>query len=56
MSRKQLLTDEQWANFSKILSYVPQGAGPEALLDAVALALRGPRRVTVRPEQGAYRH
>jgi glucose-6-phosphate 1-dehydrogenase len=32
------LTDEQWANFSKILSYVPQGAGPDALAEAVAEA------------------
>ncbi|WP_235683419.1 MULTISPECIES: glucose-6-phosphate dehydrogenase [Mycobacteriaceae] len=30
------LTDEQWANFAKIVSYVPQGAGPEALATAVA--------------------
>src|ERR1700745_643898 len=32
------LTPEQWANFAKILSYVPQGAGPEALAAAVAKA------------------
>ncbi|WP_137147032.1 glucose-6-phosphate dehydrogenase [Mycolicibacterium sp. CR10] len=32
------LTDEQWDNFSKILTYVPQGAGPEALATAVAQA------------------
>lgn len=32
------LTDEQWQNFSKILTYVPQGAGPEALATAVAEA------------------
>ncbi len=32
------LTDEQWDNFSKILHYVPQGAGPEALAAAVAEA------------------
>ncbi len=32
------LTDEQWANFADIVSYVPQGAGPEALAEAVAQA------------------
>ena len=32
------LTDEQWSNFSKILAYVPQSAGPEALAAAVAEA------------------
>lgn len=32
------LSDEQWDNFSKILTYVPQGAGPEALAAAVAEA------------------
>lgn len=32
------LTDEQWANFAKIVTYVPQGAGPEALAAAVARA------------------
>ncbi|PRC41697.1 glucose-6-phosphate dehydrogenase, partial [Mycobacterium sp. ITM-2017-0098] len=32
------LTDEQWDNFAKILTYVPQGAGPEALAAAVAEA------------------
>ncbi|ORA12126.1 glucose-6-phosphate dehydrogenase [Mycobacterium arosiense] len=32
------LTDEQWANFARIVSYVPQGAGPEALAEAVARA------------------
>ncbi len=32
------LTDEQWADFAKILTYVPQGAGPEALAAAVAEA------------------
>jgi glucose-6-phosphate 1-dehydrogenase len=30
------LTDAQWDNFAKILTYVPQGAGPEALAAAVA--------------------
>src|SRR3954463_349649 len=25
------LTPEQWDNFAKIIAYVPQGAGPEAL-------------------------
>jgi glucose-6-phosphate 1-dehydrogenase len=30
------LTDEQWANFAKALTYVPQGKGPEALAAAVA--------------------
>ncbi|BBZ43673.1 glucose-6-phosphate dehydrogenase [Mycobacterium parmense] len=30
------LTPEQWANFAKIVRYVPQGAGPEALAAAVA--------------------
>src|SRR6516225_9963011 len=32
------LTPEQWANFAKIIRYVPQGAGPEALAEAVAEA------------------
>ena len=32
------LTDEQWDNFASILTYVPQGAGPEALAAAVAEA------------------
>ncbi|MDG4664715.1 glucose-6-phosphate dehydrogenase [Mycobacterium sp. 236(2023)] len=32
------LTDEQWANFAKIVTYVPQGAGPEVLAKAVAEA------------------
>lgn len=32
------LTDEQWDNFAKILTYVPQGAGPAALATAVAEA------------------
>jgi glucose-6-phosphate 1-dehydrogenase len=32
------LTDEQWANFAKIVTYVPQAAGPEALAAAVAEA------------------
>lgn len=32
------LTDEQWENFAKILTYVPQSAGPEALASAVAEA------------------
>ncbi len=32
------LTDEQWANFAGRISYVPQGAGPEALASAVAAA------------------
>ena len=32
------LTDEQWANFASRISYVPQGAGPEALASAVAAA------------------
>ena len=31
-------TPEQWANFAKIVTYVPQGAGPEALAAAVAEA------------------
>jgi glucose-6-phosphate 1-dehydrogenase len=30
------LTDEQWTNFAGRISYVPQGAGPEALAAAVA--------------------
>jgi glucose-6-phosphate 1-dehydrogenase len=30
------LTDEQWAAFASRISYVPQGAGPEALAAAVA--------------------
>jgi glucose-6-phosphate 1-dehydrogenase len=32
------LTDEQWANFAKTITYVPEGAGPEALAAAVAAA------------------
>ena len=32
------LTPEQWANFAKIITYVPQGAGPEALAEAVTEA------------------
>jgi len=32
------LTDEQWARFAEALTYVPQGAGPEALAAAVAEA------------------
>jgi glucose-6-phosphate 1-dehydrogenase len=32
------LTPEQWANFAKILTYVPQSAGPDALAAAVAEA------------------
>ena len=32
------LTPEQWADFAKIVTYVPQGAGPEALAAAVAEA------------------
>lgn len=32
------LSDEQWANFAKIVTYVPQGRGPEALAEAVAEA------------------
>jgi glucose-6-phosphate 1-dehydrogenase len=32
------LTDEQWASFASTLTYVPQGAGPEALAAAVATA------------------
>jgi glucose-6-phosphate 1-dehydrogenase len=32
------LTPDQWANFAKIVRYVPQGAGPEALAAAVAEA------------------
>lgn len=32
------LTPEQWANFEKIVTYVSQGAGPQALADAVARA------------------
>ncbi|MBJ7341955.1 MAG: glucose-6-phosphate dehydrogenase, partial [Mycolicibacterium sp.] len=32
------LTDEQWAHFASRISYVPQGAGPEALAAAVAAA------------------
>ncbi len=31
-------TDEQWAHFASRISYVPQGAGPEALAAAVAAA------------------
>jgi glucose-6-phosphate 1-dehydrogenase len=30
------LTDEQWANFAKAITYVPQSEGPEALAAAVA--------------------
>ncbi|BBZ39850.1 glucose-6-phosphate dehydrogenase [Mycobacterium conspicuum] len=30
------LTDEQWADFAKIIRYVPQGAGPASLAAAVA--------------------
>jgi glucose-6-phosphate 1-dehydrogenase len=30
------LTNEQWANFAKTITYVPQSAGPEALAAAVA--------------------
>lgn len=32
------LTPDQWANFARIMTYVPQGAGPEALATAVAEA------------------
>jgi glucose-6-phosphate 1-dehydrogenase len=32
------LTDQQWADFSSKITYVPQGAGPEALAKAVANA------------------
>ena len=32
------LTPEQWTNFAKIVTYVPQGAGPQALAEAVAKA------------------
>ncbi|MDF2827936.1 MAG: glucose-6-phosphate 1-dehydrogenase [Mycobacterium sp.] len=32
------LTDEQWAGFANRISYVPQGAGPEALATAVKAA------------------
>ncbi len=32
------LTDEQWAEFAPLLSYVPQSAGPTALADKVAAA------------------
>jgi glucose-6-phosphate 1-dehydrogenase len=32
------LTPEQWANFGKIVTYVPQGAGAQALAEAVAKA------------------
>ena len=32
------LTKEQWASFASRISYVPQGAGPEALATAVAKA------------------
>jgi glucose-6-phosphate 1-dehydrogenase len=32
------LTDEQWTRFAEVLSYVPQGAGPDALAAAVAEA------------------
>ena len=36
--RMSALTDEQWAAFASRISYVPQGAGPEALAAAVAEA------------------
>jgi glucose-6-phosphate 1-dehydrogenase len=41
-SRK--LSDEQWAHFAERVTYVPQGAGPQALAEAVAAAeeLLGP--------------
>src|SRR5690349_2677932 len=32
------LTDDQWNRFAEIVTYVPQGGGPEALADAVAKA------------------
>ncbi len=32
------LTKEQWTRFAETVDYVPQGAGPEALADAVAKA------------------
>ncbi|OBK15886.1 glucose-6-phosphate dehydrogenase [Mycobacterium asiaticum] len=32
------LNDEEWANFAKTITYVSQGAGPEALAQAVAKA------------------
>lgn len=32
------LTDEQWTNFASRISYVPQGAGPDALAAAVETA------------------
>ncbi|MET4429037.1 glucose-6-phosphate dehydrogenase [Mycolicibacterium sp. 624] len=32
------LTDEQWQSFASRITYVPQGAGPEALAEAVAAA------------------
>ncbi|MGK2865615.1 MAG: glucose-6-phosphate dehydrogenase [Mycobacterium sp.] len=32
------LSDEEWANFASRISYVPQGAGPDALAAAVAEA------------------
>jgi glucose-6-phosphate 1-dehydrogenase len=32
------LTDEQWKNFASRISYVPQGAGPDALAAAVEAA------------------
>ncbi|GAB3020840.1 glucose-6-phosphate dehydrogenase [Mycobacterium bourgelatii] len=32
------LTPDQWDSFARILHYVPQGAGPEALAEAVARA------------------
>ena len=40
------LTPDQWADFAKIVHYVPQGAGPEALANAVAEAENnlGPER------------
>ena len=32
------VTPEQWTNFAKTVTYVPQGAGPQALAEAVAKA------------------
>jgi glucose-6-phosphate 1-dehydrogenase len=32
------LNEEQWTTFARQLTYVPQGAGPEALADAVGVA------------------
>jgi glucose-6-phosphate 1-dehydrogenase len=32
------LSDDQWASFAETIHYVPQGAGPEALAEAVAAA------------------